>query len=252
MKDKTMATKYNKTQLHPELAFERHVFHRDMFAHFLRWTHVLKTAKIGMNILDFGCGNANMLEVFYRNRYKPKKYLGIDIRKQTINKLKEKYAKLDYAEFLDVDLCSDFNVGDYWDIIGCFEVIEHIGLENVDKFLQNIRKCMNENTILLISTPVYDQQVGPAKNHIINGKRSELTYNEMFDALNRNGLKIIDKFGTFASIKDYKHELAEGPEWKELMFEHLTKYYDSNLVSVLMAPFFPKQSRNILWRVMKQ
>ena len=62
-----MAKVYNTTDLRPDQAFERHVFHRDQFAHYLRWTHILKEAKIGESIVDFGCGAANLLEVLYRN-----------------------------------------------------------------------------------------------------------------------------------------------------------------------------------------
>jgi ubiquinone/menaquinone biosynthesis C-methylase UbiE len=47
---------------------------------------VLKRAKIGFNILDLGCGSANLFEVFYRNRFKPAKYLGVDIRSKVIIK----------------------------------------------------------------------------------------------------------------------------------------------------------------------
>ena len=31
------------------------------------------------------------------------------------------------------------------------------------------------------------------------------------------------------------------------MFEALKEYYDSNLLSNMMAPFFPEHSRNTLW-----
>jgi hypothetical protein len=67
--------KYNTTDLDPETTFERHVFHRDQFAHYLRWTHILKVAKIGEKIVDFGCGKGNLLEVLYRNRFKSGKEL---------------------------------------------------------------------------------------------------------------------------------------------------------------------------------
>lgn len=50
--------KYNTTDLDPTTSFERHVFHRDQFAHYLRWTHILKEAKIGETIVDFGCVRA--------------------------------------------------------------------------------------------------------------------------------------------------------------------------------------------------
>lgn len=84
-----MAKVYNTTDLRPDQAFERHVFHRDQFAHYLRWTHILKEAKIGESIVDFGCGAANLLEVLYRNKYKQKEYIGIDIReKQSIKRPK--------------------------------------------------------------------------------------------------------------------------------------------------------------------
>ena len=53
---------YNTTDLNPESTFTKHVFHRDQFAHYLRWTHILKEARIGETICDFGCGNGNLLE----------------------------------------------------------------------------------------------------------------------------------------------------------------------------------------------
>lgn len=236
---------YNKTQSHPEKEFERHIFHRDQFAHYLRWTHVLKIANRNMKILDFGCGNANLLELLYRNKFRPQKYLGLDIRKQIIDGLKLKYKDLDFAEFKEQDLCGNINLDNDWDIIVCFEVIEHIGKKNVNTFLQNIKKLMNENTILLISTPCYDQETGAANNHIINGEVCELTYDEMQTALINNGFWVEDHFGTFASQRDYKPLMNE---WQTKMFDHLKNYYDYNLVSNLMAPFFPKHSRNVLWK----
>ncbi|NJR41603.1 MAG: hypothetical protein HC767_01975, partial [Akkermansiaceae bacterium] len=53
--------------------------------------------------------------------------------------------------------------------------------------------------------------------------------------------KIEKVYGTFASIKDYKNDLND---WQLKMFEFLYEYYDYNLLSVIMAPFFPMKSRN--------
>ena len=118
---------YNKTQLTPQQEFERHIYHRDQFAHYLRWSHVLKEAKIGQTILDFGCGSGEMLELFYRNKFRPKEYIGLDIRSKTIAENNEKFAKLDFAHFQQADLCDEIDLGKTFDIITCFEVIEHIG-----------------------------------------------------------------------------------------------------------------------------
>ena len=242
---------YNTTQLNPEICFEKHVFHRDQFAHYLRWTHVLKLAKIGMNILDVGCGSGNIYEVFYRNKYSPNKFVGVDIREKTIKQNKIKFPQVIWKT---VDIVNDYLPEDNWDIITSFEVIEHIGKSNGNKFLSNITGVMKEKTIFLLSTPIYDEKVGAAENHIYdcgdgNGKvPQEYTYNELKEKL-ENYFIIEDTFGTFASQKDYKPLMND---WQSKMFEHLTKYYDSNLVSNLMAPFFPEQSRNCLWKLIKK
>ena len=131
---------YNKTQLTPQQEFERHIYHRDQFAHYLRWTHVLKEAKIGQTVLDFGCGSGEMLEVFYRNRYRPAQYVGLDIRTSQIDKNNEKFGKLDFATFKQADLCQDVELGEKFDVVTCFEVFEHIGHANADAFLKNIWK----------------------------------------------------------------------------------------------------------------
>lgn len=232
---------YNTTQLKPEIAFEKHVFHRDMFAHYLRWTHVLREASLHSKVLDFGCGSGNLYEVFYRNRYSPARYLGLDIRKQTVEKNKKKFPK---AEFEAVDLVGDFDYGTDWDFITSFEVAEHVQKVNVPKLLDNIKKHCNEKTIVLLSTPCYDPQVGAAENHIYAGGPQELTFQEL-KSLIEERFDIVEVFGTFASQKDYKGLLND---WQQRMFEGLSKYYDSNLVSVLIAPFFPEQSRNCLWK----
>lgn len=238
---------YNKTQLTPQQEFERHIYHRDQFAHYLRWSHVLKNAKIGQTILDFGCGTGEILEVFYRNRYRPKQYLGLDIRKQTIDENNQKFAKLDFAEFRQADLCQDgLDLGQTFDIITCFEVIEHIGHANADAFLDNLAYHCDENTVVYLSTPNYDPQVGAANNHLLGPDKEvgEWDHFELQDKLSEY-FNIEKKYGTFASIKDYKEDLTG---WKKEAFDELREYYDSNLLSNMMAPMIPAEhARNCLW-----
>lgn len=246
-------SKYNTTQLDPEVSFTKHVFHRDQFAHYLRWSHILKNAKIGMNILDMGCGSGNLLEVLYRNKYRGKEYLGLEYKAITVAKNNLKFNVCDWAEFQQCDITTSSlikkpkdNFG--WDIIACLEVLEHVGKANVDTVLQNIYNNMSDKTVCYISTPCYDPEVGPAQNHIVDGVIGEMTYNELKEKLLKTGFKIEKVYGTFASIKDYKHLLND---WQQKMFDSLSEYYDSNLVSVMMAPFFPEHSRNCLWVLRK-
>lgn len=254
-----MKTEYNKTQLHPETCFERHVFHRDQFAHYLRWSHALKRLKLGMNVLDFGCGSGNMAEVMYRNKYKGNCYLGLDIRKQTIEANREKFKDVPWIHFNESDLCTlEFKVPlngvdptlKQWDMITCFEVAEHITKKNVPLFLRNIHKLCSGDTVVLISTPCFDEDTGAANNHIINGEICEMTYQEFMDYLVVD-FNIINKWGTFASQKDYKRFMDK---YKHLdaVFEKLHEYYDSNVLSCLMAPLFPENSRNVMWELKKK
>jgi 2-polyprenyl-3-methyl-5-hydroxy-6-metoxy-1,4-benzoquinol methylase len=238
--------KYNCTQLNPDKIFEKHIYHRDYFAHYFRWTHVLKELKRDLNILDFGSGSGNLLEVIYRNRFKAKKYLGLEYREKIVEENNNKYKDLNWAEFKQSDLTiSNINFGNDWDLICSFEVIEHIGKNNVNIFLTNLKNHCNENTIILLSTPCYDKNVGAADNHIINGEIGELTFDEMKFFLINNGFKIIKNWGTFASIKDYESYMND---WQQQFYNFAKEYFDVNLLSNLMAPMFPEHSRNVLWK----
>jgi SAM-dependent methyltransferase len=244
---------YNTTDLDPETTFERHVFHRDQFAHYLRWTHILKEAKIGETMVDFGCGKGSLLEVLYRNKFKQSRYVGIDIRQKTIDAAVEKYAKVDWAEFICEDLVNPFNSTDFTsfkaDRVCSFEVLEHVGKQNADKFLINFIACGNENATYYLSTPNFDANVGAAGNHTYDSGDGrgvdvqEFSHEELQQLLS-GYFDIIYKFGTFASSRDYKSYMND---WQTNMYNELRKYYDSNLVSNLMAPFFSEHSRNTLW-----
>ena len=217
---------YNKTQLTPQQEFERHIYHRDQFAHYLRWSHILKIARVGQTILDFGCGSGEMLEVFYRNKFRPKQYL---------------------AEFRQCDLCqNELDLGQTFDIITCFEVIEHIGHENADAFLDNIAYHCGPDTRVYLSTPNYDPRVGAANNHLLGPDKEvgEWDHFELQKKLSEYFI-IEKKYGTFASMKDYKADLKD---WQIPMFEALKDYYDVNLIANIMAPLIPAEhARNCLW-----
>jgi len=244
-------TNYNTTDLDPLKTFERHVFHRDQFAHYLRWTHILKESRIDEVTVDFGCGGGNLLEVLYRNRFKQKRFIGIDIRERTIEQAKEKFDNVDWAEFFAADLCkSDFKYHALQaDRVCSFEVLEHIGKQNAPVFLENFKACGNDNATYYLSTPNHDAHVGAAGNHTYDSGDGrgeavqEFTHDEL-QAILSTHFDIINKFGTFASQKDYKPLMND---WQKKMFNALKEYYDANLMANLMAPMFPEHSRNTLW-----
>jgi SAM-dependent methyltransferase len=245
---------YNATDLDPESTFERHVFHRDQFAHYLRWSFVLRRIGRSERVVDFGCGKGHLLETLYRNQHTPEAYFGFDIRTQTINKTAQKFS-LPWAKFYAVDLVKAEpevfkNMNMNADHICSFEVAEHIGKQNIHRYLENFKACGHSKAQYYLSTPNFDPQVGAAGNHTYdsgdgNGVQpQEFDHKELQQILLDHGFNITEKYGTFASVRDYKHLMNEH---QQHVFASLYHYYDSNLISVIMAPMFPEQSRNTLW-----
>ena len=227
----------------PEREFENHVYHRDQFAHYLWWTHVLKVIPPKATIMDVGCGSGEMVKIMYHNRRVPWQYIGIDVRTKTIQHNQEVFTMLKWASFKNLDFCKPQKSLGKFDFVTCFEVIEHLGKQNGDQFLANIVSNMDSHSVLLLSTPCYNG-IDVADNHIIQGKVGEYTFKELKYELEKF-FKIEKVWGTFASQKDYMEKLT--PE-QEKIWQQLSEYYDSNLISVLFAPLFPEQSRNCLWQ----
>ena len=248
---------YNTTDLIPQQAFEKHVYHRDMFAHYLRRSHILKVlkqrSKEKLTICDFGCGRGSLAEVIYRNpSAKVKKYIGFDIRDSFDEKLKS----LPWIEFTSEDVIRPIFgfKGINADIVTSFEVAEHVGKQNIQTFLKHFKQCGHEDSVYYLSTPVYDEKVGAASNHTFDSgdgrgiAPQEFGYQEFKRHLIEAGFTIEKNYGTFASIKDYKEEMMDH---HNTIFNALKDYYDSEILSVFMAPMFPEQSRNCLW-ILKQ
>jgi 2-polyprenyl-3-methyl-5-hydroxy-6-metoxy-1,4-benzoquinol methylase len=249
---------YNATDLDPKSTFERHVLHRDVFAHYLRWSFVLRRIGRSERVVDFGCGKGQLLETLYRNQHTCEAYFGFDIRTQTIQKTAQKFP-LNWVKFYAIDLVKAepktfANMQMNADHVCSFEVVEHIGKQNIHRYLENFKACGNNSATYYLSTPNFDPVVGAAGNHTYDSgdgrgvQPQEFDHNELQQILQDNGFRIVEKYGTFASAKDYKHLMNEHQSY---VFHELHKYYDSNLISIIMAPMFPEQSRNTVWVMVK-
>lgn len=242
-----MANKRGKaidnTHLSLDVAEERGFIHRDYIAHALRWTHVIKylNAKSRYStaqILDIGCGReVPLAKTMYSSRMIAKDYLGVDVNKLEVPDMFHtgKFPiRLISGDITELDLPKDRNV------ITCFEVIEHIEPEHVHRVLDKIKEVMTDDGVAFISTPVFNGKA--AANHV-----NEMTYLTVGKMLEDAGFEIEERYGTFASITDYKDKLDH---WQlEPAFKALREYYDVNFLAVIFAPLFPRQSRNVIWRV---
>lgn len=242
----------DNTHLSIDQAEERGFIHRDYIAHCLRWTHVAKYMGNPKNrkdckLLDVGCGKdvplAKML-MTSRMASDGLEYVGIDYNKLEMPKAFEntkfKPTLIGNVAFPDVKLPHES-----YDVITCFEVLEHVEPVHAFNMVKGIASLLSTDGMAFISTPVYDEKVGAADNHV-----NEMSYEVMKLMLLKNGLEIDGHFGTFASIKDYK-EMIEKDDL-DAVFNRLRDYYDSNYLATIFAPLYPHRARNVLWRVKKQ
>lgn len=250
---------FDKTHLSIDQAEARGFIHRDYIAHCLRWSHVAKSVMRSdyknNRYLDIGCGKDQPLaRLLYTNKLAPTGgyFIGADLNKITLSDVFKSSA---WKPMIlgEVDAVSNVSITDgllsiegtiIKDVappthVVCFEVIEHMKPKYAKLLVQKFAELAKAGATIYTSTPCYSEKVGAAGNHI-----NEMTYEVLGSMFEANNLEIVDHWGTFAGQTDYKPELT--PAEKDI-FDKLSLYYDSNLVSNIMAPLFPGKSRNCLW-----
>lgn len=219
---------------------DRTIVHRDYLAHVYRWQYVVKWISKNKNyektkVLDVGCGYDIPLYVcLHSNRRIPIHYTGVDINK--IREPKRKYRGA--RTLLEHTPIHSVEKGDY-NLVTCFEMLEHVPFEYANKAVKHMYDISTDDATFIMSTPVLDEKVGMANNHI-----NEMDRAQVVDLLHDGGWYIEENYGTFASIKDYKKHLNEA----ELnLFNSLSEYYHSDVLATIFAPLYPQYSRNNIW-----
>lgn len=113
--------------------------------------------KPNYKICDIGCEiGHDIFEIYdsYKLKYNLE-FTGIDINNEAINIARErsKIREEQKFKFITCDIEKDFNFisNEKYDIIIISEVFEH--LKNPKLFLENIKKILNEKSIIILSTP---------------------------------------------------------------------------------------------------
>ena len=238
----------DNTHLSIDQAEARGFIHRDYIAHCLRWTHVSKYLHLQAryktaHILGIGCGkDMPLARMLYTSRLAPEKYWGVEYNRMEIPEMFKnssfKPNLLSGVDFTEVTPDPRF---DNFNYSVCFEVLEHVEPLKAIEILQHLPKFLTNDAVSWFSTPCWDEKVGAASNHV-----NEMTYEAFGSLLEEMGYKILNKWGTFASLKDYKRKLLHNLDWN-VLFTKLSGYYDTNYLSTIFAPMFPEHSRNCLW-----
>lgn len=270
-----------------DTAEERIMLHRDYLAHCMRWSHVARYMQKNYatsTVLDLGCGiDLPLAKMLYSNRFIPDEYIGVDYNpSHKFDTRMFSTGTFPLNAFGSVDFANDDHVWftkakDGTDILNikgdggsishggvlqapnftdiffipnvftCFEVIEHIEPAHVCRFLLKVHKTMKmsraakNDPIFFLSTPNWDV-VHTADNHVNEMKHEALGW-----VLEELGFKVFERFGTFASIRDYTHLLFTKYPGSQAIYERLWQYYDSNVLAIIFAPLFPAEARNCIW-----
>ena len=257
------------THLSADITEERLIQHRDLVAHAIRWSAVARRMSRGQlyktaRVLDVGCGvDIPLGRLLYSNKFIPLQYVALDYNGP--DKLKvgffapkrggegrfpiRAFGGVDFADDEQVEVLDESMVVlgskvDLPNVITSFEVLEHVEPGHAVRMLRKMLKLarLTPGCVVYLSTPCYDEDVGAAKNHVNEMKR------DAFGAVLENvGFAIVENYGTFASVRDYKQAMYDQyPKCRE-MYERLNAYYDSNLIANLWAPLFPEYARNNFW-----
>jgi 2-polyprenyl-3-methyl-5-hydroxy-6-metoxy-1,4-benzoquinol methylase len=239
-----MKDRINKTSLDIEKACERGIIHRDYLAHSLRWNYVLRFVRRGMRILDVGCGNGMLMEVLYRNKFKPDFFVGIDVSPSAIDKLLSRKTNFTVRGIIGDIRTMELGRFEPFDVITCFEVIEHFEPQYIEHVFKEMIQVLKPGGILLLSTPNFSTsrerpvRHADAANHVYEYDEEELqAYLEKYFVIEK-------KMGTFASQKDILPVMSTHEQW---VFNRLKPWMDSHILSVIFASLHPSESRNILW-----
>lgn len=101
----------------------------------------------GLKILDAGCGEGHLIEkLFSKNR--KNFYYGIDASEIA---LKKSAARCPYAELDLSDLTATRFPDDFFDVIICTEVIEHVF--NYDGTIEHLKRLLKNGGYLIITFP---------------------------------------------------------------------------------------------------
>ena len=106
--------------------------------------------KRNLNILDIGCGPAEIID------YIPScKYYGFDIDKRSINYAKKKYNNKNYHFFCKKFRSREIRKLPQFDFVILFGIMHHLKNSQVNDILKLCKKKMKKNSKLLTEDPIF-------------------------------------------------------------------------------------------------
>jgi ubiquinone/menaquinone biosynthesis C-methylase UbiE len=122
----------------------------------------------GKTVLDVACGTGYGLEMYAAAGAAA--VTGVDVDPEAVELVKKRYGKL--ASVLQGDLRKLPLEDDSFDLVTCFETIEHV--EGAAEGIAELRRVLKADGILVISSPNPDVYVGHNEHHVHEFRPAEL------------------------------------------------------------------------------
>ncbi len=248
---KNRQKQFDKTHLSIDTAYETGLVHKDYIAHCHRWNYVLKYLERRdstykgderykhSNVLDVGCGkDLQLYKILCTNKMgATPSYTGVDINPL---ELPTKFANRKLpVHLIQQDFCSIKELPIKPNVVTSFEMLEHVPFDYSQQVLNHMYSLSTDDATLIMSTPVYYEKYGMAKNHM-----NEMTREEVMTQLDNAGWYIHNNVGTFSTRQDLRSNLTK--EHRRL-YDEFSEYYCGHVMATIFAPLYPEFSRNNLW-----
>lgn len=145
--------------------------------HLMRYKFARGFIKSTDSVLEIACGTG--YGVRFLSDY-CKYIVGADIDEETLSKASKEYG----GENRDFEKMDIKFIEDQYDIITCFETIEHMSYEDALSALTSIRKSLKKDGILIISTPKKLPENELSQNRI-EGHLHEYFYEDFYGILSK-------------------------------------------------------------------
>lgn len=156
--------------------------------HYQRYNAVLNIVK-GKKVLDAACGagygTALMASV-------AENVTGIDISSEAISYANTRYSDVGNARYLEASIAELPFSDNTFDVIISFETIEHVNEELQNKFLKEIKRCLKDDGILVMSSP--DKRTYTDLPGYHNEFHVKEFYFDEFDAFLRREFKYVEHY----------------------------------------------------------
>jgi len=224
--------------------------HRDYISHCERWSHACEIGRKN-RVLDLGCGPEWPLGKALKRRAgannRAKLYVGIDLSPVHVRNKPVTEHESPSGDFIlrgDFNLLEDEIPAGPFDVVACFEVLEHMGEEDGRRLLEVARDQIADDGVFLLSTPV-KQGDHQARNHIKEWYRDELR-----EAILEAELEVVEEFGTYGDLREIRKALVAREETALVeAMDRMTAFHSADYVSAAFGFVAPEACKNIMWKL---